>query len=259
MGNGNKTVADRQQYVVKANELIRKARYNLTTTQQKIVLFAISKIKPHDAPNTRYEISIEDLCKACGFAFDEGGYYYKAIKEDLKALTTRQWCVMPDKTEQTISWIGDAMILPLSGKVYITFNPNMEPYLFDLKNRYTQYHLQDVLVFKGKYSIRLYEILRSYTNQKAISEGWEKDCMYSVDELREILDVKSYPRWADFDRFVIKKAVDEINLCSDEIRISYETYKEGRNVVKVNFIITTPKAMEMIKARQEQKERLRRK
>ena len=41
-----KAVADRNQYVVKSNDLIRKTRYNLTTQQQKIVLFAISKIKP---------------------------------------------------------------------------------------------------------------------------------------------------------------------------------------------------------------------
>ena len=43
-----KALADRNQYVVKANDLIRKTRYNLTTQQQKIVLFAISKIKPTD-------------------------------------------------------------------------------------------------------------------------------------------------------------------------------------------------------------------
>ena len=38
----------REYYVVKANDLIRKGRYNLTTQQQKIVLFAISKIRKND-------------------------------------------------------------------------------------------------------------------------------------------------------------------------------------------------------------------
>ena len=150
MPHGNKTRADRQQYVVKANDLIRRTRYSLTTQQQKIVLFAISKIKPMDAPNTQYEISIDELCAACGIDIDNGGYYYKAIKDDLKKLTDRLWVEMPDKSETTVAWISDATIIPLSGTVYIKFHEKMAPYLFELKERYTQYRLEDVLVFKSK-------------------------------------------------------------------------------------------------------------
>ena len=108
------TKKENQRYlVVKANDLIRKTRYNLTTQQQKIVLFAISKIKPNDPPNTRYEIAIDELCEACGIEID-GGHYYKVIKDDLVKLTTRLWVKMPDKSEATVSWIGDAEIIPLS-------------------------------------------------------------------------------------------------------------------------------------------------
>ncbi len=257
MGNGNKTVADRKQYVVKANDLIRKTRYDLTTQQQKIILFCISKIKPTDLPNTEYEISIDDLCKACNIDLDSGGYYYKAIKDDLKKLTDRLWVRMPDNSETTVSWISDATIIPLSGKVYITFHKAMAPYLFDLHQRYTQYHLEDVLVFKGKYSIRLYEILRSHTTQKAIDEGWEKEVTITLSELRDVLAVDSYPRWADFNRFVLKKAVDEINLCSDELHIEYDTYKGGgKNIVGITFIISTPSAKQMLYAHREQRRRL---
>lgn len=257
MGNKNKTVADRQQYVVKANDLIRKTRYDLTTQQQKIILFCISKIKPDDLPETEYEIDINDICDACGINIDYGGYYYKTIKDDLQALTHRLWVKMPDKSEQTVSWIGDAKIIPLSGKVYITFHKAMSPYLFELKERYTQYHLEDVLVFKGKYTIRLYEILRSYTTQRAIEEGWERNASFKVDELRELLSVDGYKRWADFDKYIVKKAVDEINLCNDEMHIEYETYKNGgRNVESINFIITSARARQMLYAHQEKRERL---
>ena len=257
MSNGNKTVADRRQYVVKANDLIRKTRYDLTTQQQKIILFCISKIKPDDLPETEYEIDINDICDACGINIDYGGYYYKTIKDDLQALTHRLWVKMPDKSEQTVSWIGDAKIIPLSGKVYITFHKAMSPYLFELKERYTQYHLEDVLVFKGKYTIRLYEILRSYTTQRAIDEGWERNASFKIDELRELLSVDGYKRWADFDKYIVKKAVDEINLCNDEIHIEYETYKNGgRNVESINFIITSARARQMLYAHQERRERL---
>lgn len=257
MASRNKTVADRQQYVVKANDLIRKTRYDLTTQQQKIILFCISKIKPDDLPETEYEIDINDICDACGINIDYGGYYYKTIKDDLQALTNRLWVKMPDKSEQTVSWIGDAKIIPLSGKVYITFHKAMSPYLFELKERYTQYHLEDVLVFKGKYTIRLYEILRSYTTQRAIEEGWERNASFKIEELRDLLSITGYKRWADFDKYIIRKAIDEINLCNDEMHIEYETYKNGgRNVESVNFIITSAKARQMLYAHQEKRERL---
>ena len=253
----NKTNEDRQQYVVKANDLIRKTRYSLTTQQQKIILFAISKIRPLDSPNKEYELSIEELCAACGLDIDAGGFYYKSIKDDLRKLTNRLWVKMPDESETTVAWISDATILPLSGRVYIRFHPKMAPFLFELKERYTQYRLEDVLVFRSKYAIRLYEILRSYTTQKAIDKLQEKEVTMTVEELRDILAVDSYPRWADFDRFVIRKAVDEINNCNGEIHVEYEAYRDGgRTISKVNFIISTAHAKQALRARQNKRERL---
>ena len=244
-----KALADRNQYVVKANDLIRKTRYDLTTQQQKIILFAISKIKPEDAVYERYEINLEELCEACGLNIDSGGYYYKSLKEDLKKLAQREWCTMPDGTETTISWIGDATIVPLNSTVYITFNPNMKPYLFELKTRYTQYKLQNVLVFKGKYSIRLYEIVRSYISQAEIDNHIKKEIIISVEEMRNTLMVKSYPIWADFDRYVIRPAIDEINKGAEDIHIEYDIIKNGRKTDKILFIITTARAKQQLEAR----------
>lgn len=251
-----KALADRNQYVVKANDLIRKTRYNLTTQQQKIILFAISKIKPDDTIYTQYELNLEELCEACGLTLDAGGYYYRSLKNDLKKLAQREWCILPDGTETTISWIGDATIIPLNSTVYITFNPHMEPYLFELRSRYTQYKLENVLVFHGKYAIRLYEIMRSYTTQNALDCGIEKDIDISLEELRNVLMVSSYPRWADFDRFVIKPAIDEINKCAEDIHIEYEPIKSGRKINKVLFIITAARANQQFEAHKKRRYRL---
>jgi len=99
--------------------------------------------------------------------------------------------------------------------------------------------------------------LRSYTTQRAIDEGWERNASLKIDELRELLSVDGYKRWADFDKYIVKKAVDEINLCNDEIHIEYETYKNGgRNVESINFIITSARARQMLYAHQERRERL---
>ena len=253
-----KSKENRQLYVVKANDLIRKTRYDLTTQQQKILLYAISKIKREDPPETEYEINIEELCEACGIDIDQtGGFYYQAIKRDLKTLhDNSMWVKMPDGMEVLVSWIQDAAIVPLCGTVYVSFNKRIAPYLFDLKERYTQYRLENVLVFKGKYTIRLYEILRSYTTQRAIDEGREVEAMLSLDELREKLCCSKYPRWAEFNRNVIGRAVDEINSCNEEINVSYDVYKTGKLVTKVNFIISSPRVKQMLQARYNKRQRL---
>lgn len=251
-----KALADRSQYVVKANDLIRKTRYDLTTQQQKIILFAISKIKPTDPVYTQYELNLEELCEACGLNIDNGGYYYKSLKNDLRKLSQREWCVMPDGSEQTISWIGDATIIPLNSTVYITFNPHMKPYLFELRNRYTQYKLQNVLVFRGKYAIRLYEILRSYTTQNELDNYIEKNIDFNLTELRNVLAVSSYPRWADFDRYVIRPAIEEINECAEDIHIEYDMIKNGRKAEKILFIITAADAKQRWNAHYKRRSRL---
>lgn len=248
----------RQLYVVKANDLIRKTRYDLTTQQQKILLYAISKIRRDDPPETEYEINIEELCDACGIDIDQtGGFYYQAIKRDLKTLhDNSMWVKMPDRSEVLVSWIQDAAIVPLCGTVYVTFNKRIAPYLFDLKEQYTQYKLENVLVFKGKYTIRLYEILRSYTTKRAIDEGREVEVMLSLDELRKRLMTAHYPRWVDFDRFILRPSVDEINACCEEMTVSYDTYKTGRAITKVNFIISSPRVKQMLEARYNKRQRL---
>ena len=253
--DGKKKRESQELYVVKANELIQKGRYNLTVQQQKLILYAISKIKKGDQPDQWYELSIDEVCAVMGLELDEGGTYYRRIKADLRSLTNRLWVQFPDR-ESTVAWIGDAEIVPLSGTVYIRFHEKMGKYLFELVNRYTQYQLYEVLILKGKYSIRLYELLRSYLMQDELRNGREKEVSFSVDELRSLLCCENYSKWGEFDRCVIRKAVNEINQCSDIIRVSYDTYKKGKNVVRIVFIISYPNLMEKFIAHEEQRRRL---
>ena len=247
---------DREQYVVKANDLIRKTRYDLPAQQQKIVLYAISKIKPNDGPDKWYEFEISDFCDACGIDMDAGGTYYGRIKNDLTNLTGRKWCKLPDGSERTMSWIGDAIMMPLSSTVSIRFNPNMHEFLFDLKERYTQYKLVNVLAFRGKYAIRFYELMKSYMIPALMDSFKPQIITIEYEKIREILDITVYDRWVDFDRNVIKKAIDEINELSDEMHITYTTQRKGRMIHAVNFTISMPRAKQMISANEKRTKRL---
>lgn len=253
-----KILADREQYVVKANDLIRRTRYSLTAQQQKIVLFAISKIKPEDNVNTRYTFDINELANACGMKIRDGGSYYDRIKNDLKELMRRDLYMLPDRREISLSWIGDVELSEGDATVTLSFNPNMQPYLFDLKEKYTQYRLQNVLVFRGKYAIRLYEILRSYTTQRAIDDSKEVEADISLQDLRTLLDTDAYNRWVDFNRFILKPAVKEINERADDIHIEYYPMRaeHARTIEKINFVITSAGIKQQTKAHIARREKL---
>ena len=181
---------------------------------------------------------------------DDTGYYYKSIKEDLKKLTNRLWIQLPDNREVTVSWISDAEIIPLSGKVHIKFHEKLEPHLFYLSGQYTQYKLENVLSFHNKYAIRLFELFKSQVKQVNIDAGIETEIKYSIDELRYLLGVDKYPKWPEFERNVIRKAVEEINKYSDIFRVKYDTYKAGKSVSTIVFIVNYPSAIEIYQTHQ---------
>lgn len=258
MAHGNKINAAREYYVCKSNELIQKGRYNLTTQQQKIVLFAISKIKKNDDPQTMYELPIEEICAVCGMNIDNGGYYYQALKQDMRRLATPDWVQFPDNTEWLISWFRDVCIVPLSGTVYVKFHDKIWKHLFELRERYTQYHLSEVLVFKNKYAIRLYEILRSYFTQTELDTGAEKEIVMTLDHLRDQLCMTAYPAWKELNRSVLKKAVEEINQYTEQMKVSYTTGRTGHSISEIRFTVTSPEIEERIRRYQHSKKQISR-
>lgn len=255
--DGKERREQQELYVVKSNDLIQKARYNLTVQQQKMVLYCISKIKKNDEPNKLYEFSIEEICSVLNLDLDSGGFYYHSLKNDFIKLSSRHWVRFPDNSEGTFSWFSDAYVIPLSGTVQVRFHEKLAPYLFELVNRYTQYQLYEVLVFKNKYAIRLYEIIRSYLTQNELRDREEKDITITIENLRELLCTPQYKMWNDINRFCIRPAIEEINNLSDIIRVEYEPLKgRGRSFDRIRFTITYPNMMQKFEAHQEMRKRL---
>lgn len=271
----NTALADRQQYVVKSNDLIRYSRFSLTAQQQKILLFAISKIRPLDTSDTWYTFTVSDICRACGVDIDSGGMYYRTMKDDMKMLRdTSYWIMGTDGVERLISWLDRVELTPNSGQIRIKFNDMMQPYLFELKERYTQYRLETILVFSSVYSIRLYEILRSHTTQTKLDYGIEVNADYKVEHLKKMLDIagstqgrkskkdskpERYATWNDFHRYVLKKAVDEINTYCDDMHVEYELLRTGKTVTAINFIINGATPQQIVQAQAAKREKLTRK
>lgn len=217
---------ERSYFVAKDNQLITKSRYSLSLSQQKILLYFISRIKPFDDENTMYEFKIKEFMKVCGL-YDNSSVYYKKIKQDIKDLAdVSSWIEVEKGKEVLFRWINEAEILPRSGKIHISFHKSVVKYLFELRERYTQYSLNEVLVLSHKYSIRLYEYL--------CAMRYRQEFEISVDELKKRLDVDNYDTFAHFRQKVLDPAMKDIDYNTD-LLVSYITKKTGKKITHICF------------------------
>jgi plasmid replication initiation protein len=234
----------RHQTVRKANELIQKSRFNLSLQQQKIILYLISKIKPNDEDFQMYEFDMIDFCRVCGIEV-QSGKNYSDLKEAIREISDKSmWLELGDEkeTETLVRWIEKPYISKKSGIVKIKLDKDLKPYLLQLKRNFTQYELIYTLHFKSKYTIRLYELIKSIHYHEL--EAYTRE--YTVDELKRLLDADTYTQYKDFKRRVLEPAVKEINEYSDNI-LEYKETKKRTKVVGISLTVKSKGAFERLK------------
>ena len=241
----------RQYLTIKSNDLIQKNRFELSLPEQKTIAYICSMIKPIDLKDSiqgipyqlEYEFNIREYCKICGIDYDNGKNYLD-IKVTLKRLSDRSMWLETETGEVLCRWLSKVWINKRSGIVKIRIDEDLAPYLFNLKAKFTQYQLYNVLAMKSAFSVRIYELIKSY--------AYQKNKIFEINELKRLLmvdNVKSYNNFKDFRRFVLEKALEEINRLTD-LSISYEPIIKGRKVVKIKFVIQYKDIMERLAAEQ---------
>lgn len=230
---------ERSLFVVKSNALIQKTRYELSLEEQRLLLYIIAKIKPDDERLKLQEFTIRDYCEVCGINVFSMPNMYGYMKDTIKSLADKSfWVRLDDGKEVLLRWIDKAGISKYSGKVAIKLNDDLIPYLLELKGLYTEYQLISVLPMKGKYSARLYEILRMELHRGKRY----KEVIYTLEELQDRLGItgengQSYRKNPTmFRKFVMDRAVEEIALYTD-ISATVEYLKTGRRIDRARIEI----------------------
>lgn len=217
----------RQMRVYKRDDMIQKGRHNLTIQEQRCVLYAISKIQPMDDIYKAYSLELREFYTLCGLQ----GESYTELKAIMKGLSDRSWWItLEDGSESLVRWFSTLKFDKKSDRVTIKFHEDMMPYLLELSKQnvfYTQYQLKYILPMSGQYSIRLYELLKSYQKNNV---HW----YFEIDELKWLLNCEQYVNFFDFKRRVLEPATAEINKYTD-IKISWQPIKDGRKVTHVEF------------------------
>jgi plasmid replication initiation protein len=219
----------RNAIVVKSNDLIQKSRFELSTLQQKLVLFLASKINYYDDDFKLHEFSIAEFCSVCGIDDTSGGNY-SGIKKAIKEIADKSiWVTLEDGRETLLRWIEKPYVDKNSGIIKIRFDKDMKPFLLKLQDNFTQYELIWTIQFKSKYSIRLYEYLKSIHYNKLTA--YER--IFTVEEIRKILGAEDvHKEWKNFRARVLEPAIAEINEYSNQV-IEYSPMLKGKAVDRV--------------------------
>lgn len=220
----------RNYKVTKSNALIQKSRFTLSLQEQKIIAYLTAQIEPKDEEFKTYTFEIKKFCDICGIQADG---MYKNLKEVTQKLSDKSfWCQTTADEVTLLRWISSVSYQKAKGTITIRIDDVMKPFLLELKKQFTTYQLANILAFKSQYSLRLYEILKSYANLYT----WT----VSVEELKKLLDAERYVNFKDFRNRVLEPAEREINQFAD-IEFTYETIAKGKRIDKISFFIKPAK------------------
>lgn len=233
---------EKEYLVVKDNRLIQKSRFELTLPEQKAVAYIVSKIQPISAKDKAlgtpyildYDFDIRQFCKICGIDYNNGKNYAD-VKAMLQKLSDRSMWVEIGDEDVLCRWLAKVRTNKRSGNVHVRLDEDLAPYLFALSEKYTAYQLGNIMQMKSAYSVRIYELAKSYKLQRSKK--------FAIDEFKKILsveNVKSYSNFKDFRKRVLEVAETEINDMTD-INIKFEPQTKGRKVVAVEMFIQEKK------------------
>lgn len=214
----------KKELVVKSNQVI-EASYQLSSTEQRIVLAAISKINRAEdiTDDVIYRVTVTDL-QNLGIHEKTA---YRDLKDGVNRLYDRSINLMINDESLKMRWIQSIRFLESKSVVGIRFSKEILPFISNLSREFTKYALSDISGMSSAYAIRIYELLSQYR-----SIGKRE---ISIESLRKMLELeKRYPLFADLKRWVIDTAVNQINEHSP-LQVTYEQIKTGRKVTHIQF------------------------
>ena len=221
---------EEKQIVIKDNSLIQVSKMTMALSEMKAFSYIIAQISDFNLETDDY-ISFRqaDFCRSCDIA-DGNGKNNFTLKRALRKLLQRVVEIDTKGKWTAIQILSKVEIVYQSEIIKVKIHEDMKPLIYNLKERFTTYQLENILRLKTKYAFRLYEWLKSFHTGEAV-------CYMA--KLKTLFDV-NYIRPYDIIRYCVEPAVAEINAKTD-LFVSYNRKKTGRVVSALSFNIKEKK------------------
>lgn len=216
--------------VVKDNRLIN-AHYSMSVMEMRLFLAMVVQVKKSDKEFSTYRVRVRDLLDA---SESKSENLYSKMDIITDSLMKRYMRVpLEEGGFKKIGFVSMIEYKEKRGIVEVRFDPDLKPYLLQLKQQFTIYDIRNVLQLQSTHSVRIYEVLKQF---ERIGER-----TLEVKEIKEILGISGkYKSYNSFKIRVIEQAKKELTAKCD-IAFDYEEIKVGRKVEAIRFIIIRQK------------------
>ena len=240
---------NKEALVVQANELIRSRQDDLSLLEAKLIKLVVSQIVMEDTDLRTYTCKAVDLAN---FLNIDTKIIYRDL-ENLAASILKKVISVKDTSKvkrngeynyKKFHWVDTFEYY--NGTVTIKISEELKPYLLGLNTLFTEYGLDSVLGLPTPHSIRLLELLLSYSSLTLVNSPTEfyphipkasNEIIFTVEYLKIYFNCHGkYKNNSDFIKWVIEPSVCGINTHSPS-KVSFRTVKEGRSIGYVLFKI----------------------
>ena len=194
------------------------------------------QIMKDDKDFMTYEISIMELAKLLDISRQN---LYIEVFEMCKHLM-QEIVYIGDGNQkhkwEMFQWCSRCRYDNKTGILTIKLHEELKPYLLELKKHYTQYVLQDILLLKTVYAVRMYELIVEEMRTKVYADK-VATVELSLETIRKATNTENkYEQTAMLKKRVIDSALNEIN---EKLgyHILYEPKKLSRKIVGFRFTI----------------------
>jgi len=226
----------KNKIIRKSNDLV-EAQYGMNLWEMRVFIKMIALLSKEDSDFQQYQIELKDFIKE--FELEKNKNAYKLLKDAARSLQQKIVVLskkLEDGTTELLEIpmvVGFAHNIDKKSYIKLSFHPDMKPYLLELQSRFLIYDVRNIIKLPSPYSIRIYELAKQYA-----SLGKR---ILTVERLKAMLGVEEkYERYTHFKQKILNKAKIDIAKHTD-ITVEFKEIKEGRRVVKLEFLITTKK------------------
>lgn len=188
-------------------DVANKKSITLAIQQKRLIIYLVSKIKPSSERLDEVSVSFSEFCEVMDI--EKGGKQFELIKQAVSQLASIVFWVESENKSILCSWLNNenCYVDWENKRINLQLSNTLSPFLLNLKQNFTAYQLGFTVGFKGKYTYRLYEYLRSYMGQG--------NYLFPLEKFQSAIADNKYKTVTDLERRVIKKSIEEINRYSD--------------------------------------------
>ncbi len=221
--------------IVNSNELV-EAAYSLNLDEMRLLFLAMSKIDSLKSELKEIEILPSEFVRL--FNVDSKNVY-RSLRVAVKGIG-RKPLVLPvadSSRVRELFWLSSNEYdnADYGTAIKMTFNPELAPYLVDIKQNFTSIKFEEAAKLTSPFSYRLYQWFNEAKNLNSSKENGTIKVSLDLEWMKKQSGLEGkYERWDVFKAKVINPAVEQINAKTD-ISVIWKPVKNGRKVDAIQF------------------------